>query len=201
MSLEQQIAALVEASNNLTSAVNGKIDEIDSKVEEATRKISEGEVNQIGISLLSFSSTGTNPPLVIDQNSFKTGREFQRSFYCSGQGDSGTGLNGAGQDMWIDVLELRPSYGGINARLEFMQNQRGVPTVIDESCILRAVKRSAEEPTFLQNRDGVTAVANFRLLDDERNVVTSGSAPARYLQIYVKRYNNAWLRAVFTNII
>jgi len=199
MSLEQQVANLVEASNNLTGSVNGKIAEIDQALEEATSKISNGEVDQIGISLLDYSPTGTNPPLVIDQDNFKTGREFQRSFYCSGQGDTGTGENGAGQHMWIDVLELRPSYGGINIRLEFMQNQRGVPTVIDESCILRAVKRSVEEPTFLQNRDGVSIVVNFRLLDEDRNVVESGGGPARYLQMFVKRYHNAWLRAVFTN--
>ncbi|MCC3836284.1 hypothetical protein [Vibrio parahaemolyticus] len=39
MSLEQQVTALVEASNNLTSAVNGKITEIDKKVAEATASV------------------------------------------------------------------------------------------------------------------------------------------------------------------
>ncbi|HFQ5182100.1 TPA: hypothetical protein ACGUW2_004096, partial [Vibrio vulnificus] len=178
-----------------------KVEDIDQQVAEATNKIANGEVDQVGISLLVQSSNGNNPPLVINSTNFPSSREFQRSFYCAGQGDTGTGLNGAGEDVWIDVLEIHPSYGGINIRMDFMQNQRGVPAVIDESCILRAVKRTAELPTFLQNRDGVTPVANFRLLDADRNVVQSGEAPARYLQMYVKRYHNAWLRAVFTNII
>lgn len=39
MSLEQQIANLVEASNNLTGSVNGKLDEIDNKVDEATSAV------------------------------------------------------------------------------------------------------------------------------------------------------------------
>ena len=39
MSLEQQVTALVEASNNLTSAVNGKIQEIDQKTAENTAKV------------------------------------------------------------------------------------------------------------------------------------------------------------------
>lgn len=41
MSLEQQIAALVEASNNLTGAVNGKLAEIDNKVDTAITEITE----------------------------------------------------------------------------------------------------------------------------------------------------------------
>ena len=41
MSLEQQVTALVEASNNLTGAVNGKISEIDQRVDQA-----ENEYNQ-----------------------------------------------------------------------------------------------------------------------------------------------------------
>ncbi|EJG1615109.1 hypothetical protein CFE14_RS15860 [Vibrio parahaemolyticus] len=39
MSLEQQIAALVDASNNLTGAVNGKITEIDKKVDDAVKDL------------------------------------------------------------------------------------------------------------------------------------------------------------------
>ncbi|MGM6040953.1 hypothetical protein ABLA37_22415 [Vibrio parahaemolyticus] len=38
MSLEQQIAALVDASNNLTGAVNGKITEIDQRVDNAEQE-------------------------------------------------------------------------------------------------------------------------------------------------------------------
>ncbi|MEC6831236.1 hypothetical protein VXS06_05580 [Photobacterium toruni] len=38
MSLEQQIGALVKASENLTGAVNGKIGEIDKEVDAATKK-------------------------------------------------------------------------------------------------------------------------------------------------------------------
>ncbi|EQB8931497.1 hypothetical protein ACYVMD_004572 [Vibrio parahaemolyticus] len=41
MSLEQQIAALVTASNNLTSAVNGKIDEIDKRMDQAEQEFEE----------------------------------------------------------------------------------------------------------------------------------------------------------------
>lgn len=201
MGLEQQISSLVQASENLTGAVNNKIGEIDKAVTSATKKIADGEVEQIGISLLKMNELGHTPPLVINAVNFPSNREYQRSFYCEGQGDTGTGSEGTGQAMWIDILELHPSYGGINVRLEFMQNQRGVPSVIDESCILRAVKRVSELPTFLQNRDGVTPIVNFRLLDDDRNVVESGAAPARYLQMYVRRYHNAWLRTVFINIV
>lgn len=39
MSLEQQVAALVQASNNLTGAVNGKIQEIDQKTAENSAKV------------------------------------------------------------------------------------------------------------------------------------------------------------------
>ncbi|WP_408900121.1 hypothetical protein [Photobacterium piscicola] len=41
MSLEQQIGALVKASENLTGAVNGKIGEIDKKVDAAVKAIPE----------------------------------------------------------------------------------------------------------------------------------------------------------------
>lgn len=40
MSLEQQVTALVEASNNLTSAVNGKIQEIDQAVSKGIADVS-----------------------------------------------------------------------------------------------------------------------------------------------------------------
>ena len=39
MSLEQTIADLVVASNNLTGAVNSKMNEIDQKVDEATASV------------------------------------------------------------------------------------------------------------------------------------------------------------------
>lgn len=39
MSLEQQIAALVDASNNLTGAINGKVKEIDKAVDDAVTGI------------------------------------------------------------------------------------------------------------------------------------------------------------------
>ncbi len=39
MSLEQQVTALVEASNNLTNTVNNKIGEIDQKVDDATSSV------------------------------------------------------------------------------------------------------------------------------------------------------------------
>lgn len=39
MSLEQQVAALVDAANNLTSSVNGKMVQIDQKVDEATASV------------------------------------------------------------------------------------------------------------------------------------------------------------------
>ena len=41
MSLEQQIGALVKASENLTGAVNGKIGEIDKEVDAATKKFDQ----------------------------------------------------------------------------------------------------------------------------------------------------------------
>jgi len=41
MSLESQIAALVQASNNLTSAVNGKIGEIDKEMDTALAQFEE----------------------------------------------------------------------------------------------------------------------------------------------------------------
>lgn len=41
MSLEQQVAALVDAANNLTNSVNNKVGEIDSKVLEAVKAIPE----------------------------------------------------------------------------------------------------------------------------------------------------------------
>ena len=41
MSLEQQVANLVEASNNLTKSVDGKIQEIDAKIDEATQEIED----------------------------------------------------------------------------------------------------------------------------------------------------------------
>lgn len=45
MSLEAQISALVQASNNLTSAVNGKIGQIDEKIEEMDQRFQD-EVNK-----------------------------------------------------------------------------------------------------------------------------------------------------------
>lgn len=41
MSLEQQVANLVEASNNLTGSVNGKIGEIDSRMDKAESDLDE----------------------------------------------------------------------------------------------------------------------------------------------------------------
>jgi len=45
MSLEAQISALVQASNNLTGAVNGKIGQIDEKIEEMDQRFQD-EVNK-----------------------------------------------------------------------------------------------------------------------------------------------------------
>lgn len=39
MSLEQQVAALVDAANNLTGSVNGKMTQIDQKVDQATASV------------------------------------------------------------------------------------------------------------------------------------------------------------------
>jgi hypothetical protein len=198
MSLEQQVTALVSSANALTGAVNTKISQIDAALNESTQKIEKGQVGQVGIELLNLSSLGVNPPLVINQASFPYSREFQKSIYVTGQGDANPD-GSVGGDAWVDVLEIYPSYGGVMARLEFMQAQRGLNSFIVESCILRAVKRTVEEPTFLQNRDGVTEIVNFRLLDQDRNVVVSGTAPARFVQMKVKRYYNAWLKLTFTN--
>ncbi|PSW14788.1 hypothetical protein C9I98_21625 [Photobacterium sanctipauli] len=41
MSIEQQIGALVEASNDLTKVVNGKVGEIDKKIDNAVNEITE----------------------------------------------------------------------------------------------------------------------------------------------------------------
>ena len=41
MSLEQQVTALVEASNNLTSAVNGKIGDIDNKLNQKMAEVDQ----------------------------------------------------------------------------------------------------------------------------------------------------------------
>lgn len=49
MSLEQQVTALVEASNNLTSAVNGKITEIDNKVDTSIARIENQFINVDGM--------------------------------------------------------------------------------------------------------------------------------------------------------
>ncbi|SKA57908.1 hypothetical protein [Photobacterium toruni] len=46
MSLEQQIGALVKASENLTGAVNGKIGEIDKHLQQSTEQI-QGEINNL----------------------------------------------------------------------------------------------------------------------------------------------------------
>ena len=58
MSLEQQVTALVSASNNLTSAVNGKIKEIDKKTAENTAKV-DSELKKIQTKL---------PRIVMTQN-------------------------------------------------------------------------------------------------------------------------------------
>ncbi|MFL0825175.1 hypothetical protein [Vibrio parahaemolyticus] len=49
MSLEQQVAALVQASNNLTGAVNGKVNEIDQKVDTSIAKIENQFINIEGM--------------------------------------------------------------------------------------------------------------------------------------------------------
>lgn len=194
----QETAALIESVNQMTATVAGKMAQIDASLSASTQKIEKGQVGQVGIQLLNLSSLGVNPPLVIDQQQFPHSREFQKSIYVTGQGDANPD-GSIGTDAWVDVLEIYPSYGGLMARLEFMQAQRGLNTFIVESCLLRAVKRTVEEPSFLQNRDGVTEVVNFRLLDQDRNVVVSGTAPARFVQMKVKRYYNAWLKLTFTN--
>ncbi|MBM5036719.1 hypothetical protein HYO05_21940 [Vibrio parahaemolyticus] len=45
MSLEQQVANLVAASNNLTNAVNGKIGEVDQRVDQAEQEFQEFQNN------------------------------------------------------------------------------------------------------------------------------------------------------------
>lgn len=51
MSLEQQVTALVEASNNLTAVVNNKISEIDAKVNAATTAVPEKIRNEMFVYL------------------------------------------------------------------------------------------------------------------------------------------------------
>lgn len=55
MSLEQQVANLVEASNNLTGTVNTKISEIDHEVEEAKKEMDQFVANSKGYFVNQFS--------------------------------------------------------------------------------------------------------------------------------------------------
>lgn len=48
MSLEQQVAALVDAANNLTSTVNGKMGQIDQRVDEAIAGVSQEILKNMG---------------------------------------------------------------------------------------------------------------------------------------------------------
>ena len=68
MSLEQQVTALVAASNNLTSAVNGKIGQIDQRMTQA-----EQEFDQ-------FVGTADERYKTHMSNSFKVGGEWGK-FY------------------------------------------------------------------------------------------------------------------------
>ncbi|EKO3881156.1 hypothetical protein P0F40_002923 [Vibrio metschnikovii] len=68
MSLEQQVTALVEASNNLTSAVNNKIGQIDQRVTQA-----EQEFDQ-------FVATADDRYKTHNANSFRVGGEWGK-FY------------------------------------------------------------------------------------------------------------------------
>ncbi|MCD9523718.1 hypothetical protein GLP14_12920 [Photobacterium carnosum] len=96
MSLEQQIGALVKASENLTGAVNGKIGEIDKEVDAATKKfdnyisIARRENSNIRISRNQTLFTLKSDDSAIDDANIITGRIPLFFSIYSSKGDQGT---------------------------------------------------------------------------------------------------------------
>lgn len=60
MALEDQVADLVAASNNLTSEVNGKISQIDQKVNQATSEVTEKIRQQFDVTFYVDAESGSD---------------------------------------------------------------------------------------------------------------------------------------------
>lgn len=114
MSLEAQIAALVQASNNLTGAVNGKMQQIDNKVDQGIADVNESAERAL-TSLPFFAVNGNNNFL-----KYTITAGGNPSPYQSGWGN---GLDGKFQTELIPVFSgtdpnLRPTI--VRDLLDFM---------------------------------------------------------------------------------
>lgn len=82
MSLEAQIAALVQASNNLTSAVDGKIGEIDNHLNQSTQEINR-QLEQTKYMLPRIVITKNQSLAVPSGQSLPTGLSIHTEVTCS----------------------------------------------------------------------------------------------------------------------
>lgn len=97
MSLEQQIGALVKASENLTGAVNGKIGEIDHKVEQSIEELN----NAFPVKYKEFSIRSHFVDC-INGNDSNTGKSWESSFRTIDRAlKSGEGAQS--QRIWLSL--------------------------------------------------------------------------------------------------
>ncbi len=94
MSLEQQIGALVKASENLTGAVNGKIGEIDKKVDDGIQHVQDAAV--LSLESLPFFTVNGNHDFL----KYTTTAAGNKSPYKMGWGN---GLDGKFETELIEV--------------------------------------------------------------------------------------------------
>ncbi|MBO0165095.1 hypothetical protein J0692_22865 [Vibrio alginolyticus] len=81
MSLEQQVANLVDASNKLTGAVNGKMTQIDKKVDDAIAELTAASGNQKKTVWVSMNGSDSNDGSSED----KAYLTFSKAFYDNRQ--------------------------------------------------------------------------------------------------------------------
>ncbi len=115
MSLEQQVANLVEASNNLTGAVNGKIGQIDQRMDQAEQD------TQTAIDRL---NAGHLDSLIIVRNLAETDLSEPKDTYrrlvaqFGGDGDGGSA-------KFVDLFKFITAYNGHYINVSLTTYQRG----------------------------------------------------------------------------
>ncbi|MGR5061968.1 hypothetical protein [Photobacterium sp. DNB22_13_2] len=128
MSIEQQIGALVEASNDLTKVVNGKIGKIDQRMDKA-EKDTQATIDKL--------NSGHLDSLIIVKNSAGIGllepKDTYRRVVTQYTGDSD-----AGTDHFVDLFSFKTQYAGHYIKVFLSSYQRGRQLGVSGELSIRA---------------------------------------------------------------
>ncbi|HGF3775507.1 TPA: hypothetical protein ACF37B_004443 [Vibrio parahaemolyticus] len=193
MSLEQQVTALVEASNKLTSAVNGKIGQIDQRMDQAEQETQAAidRLNAGHLQTLIFTSNKAGIDLVGDTSMY---RRFYAGF---------TGGSDGTVDKWITLLSDRSAYSGDTYFITHSSFQRGYST---GSYGVLCVRESHSDSSgvnsvtsiFIESVTSNAAKSDFRVVNELGEEVVPNETTGAYeidgagvkysIQVYVRQY-------------